>query len=1461
MPGTAPLRIHKANSASSSDCSDMENDGLPQLVATRALADISVTAGRRNSNNYSKMDGPYDDDIPSSSPFPSPYSTPNKTGASPLNFWQDKLQENMTPSGLKSSTSQRRTSVERLKNRSQVSNNPFQNGSPSTPSAASSSARTKPAGSRLPIPTSKNNTPLKGFHTGASNISGYGSNPEQKSLPPPKPFSILSPPRVDDSHHLIIASPPRSSKQVTFTAAPQVQMFVPTTPEPSVSASENTYEDESETDSEDDEDYNMPVVGPEDWDADDQEIVHRPQQVVHQVQQQEQQQPPIIADLPSPSSRPLPPLPPANDADGNSPPRRLPLAERLEMVMRSSSPAFSQEKRNSGISQAEVSLEYFSAEEEEEEEEEEDSSEGDEEEGHESFSPVILAEEAQSDDDMSENDGLSRALSFSSNKENIDVVRPEPVRTAEDVLNSEFRVPRISRESIRRQVQAKRDQPDEAPAFAAPEPRRQSVGTVGALTHSAEQRPAATFTVTEREITMDLPTLAAKLNAEQDEMELLPNIIGRQQSSVRHSFVANPEATADDEYDSPLEHDDDESKYSTDSWSDNGEHEVMYEADEGEEDEESEPPTPTQATFASALSTDTEEEARLQVKQDLELPELQTLSIADPAAAPTESTNSSRTFVNDPPTAALGRGFLDVPGSQRFSLDNSDGDFDDAMSVCESVIRHDIYDSDDYDEESLFDAESIRTRTPSPVPARRATIRSASGMRLMTRKSSAPADPATMAATRRIVSRAEDMPPVPAIPPVPKIDPAFLGPTETQPTPEPEVKVEEVEIERPSSSGSQETISEEPAPVAEVVAEPAAKPEIRLSSVPEMKPEIKVDLLPEHKEHKAETAQKSSQLSLPSLGLDLNMGSSLSVELDRVIEGQKRGYLMRENSKVIHASSREEANADTAKPAAAKRTQSWTVEPWQGSPGSTPRRRSGRGDSLKKKSLDPARQHHAAAMAAKSSDLPIVEENDNKDVVAPAVSTEQVAPENNSMAGDGAERGRLFVKVVAVKDLHLPLPPNESTYFCMTLDNGLHCVTTSWLELGKNAPIGQEFELIVLDDLEFQLTLQTKIAPPPTPAALPEVPITPQQSPPKPKSKFGNLFSSPKKRREQERLLHQQHLQRQQAAAAAAAQRQARPPSAWDLLHNLVAKDGSFARSYISAKDFEAKAYGRPYTVEVTCFNEWAVEMSSVKGKKNVPIRKPPYKIGKLEIQMLFVPRLPGMTDIDLPKSMNAAIREIKEAESVVNQVYEGYLSQQGGDCPYWRRRYFKLEGSRLTAFHESSRQLRANINLAKAVKVLDDRSTLTGSSGSKKRRKSGFAEDEEGYMFIEEGFRIRFANGECIDFYADSTKEKNGWMKVLYDTIGRCSAGRNWCDHVLKKEREEKARAPPPVPAKPSMIPTTPRTPAPKTPSHSRSQSATTTPNFQQLGMTPMSATPGRNRTPLPPRSGRPQSHHGGMR
>lgn len=133
----------------------------------------------------------------------------------------------------------------------------------------------------------------------------------------------------------------------------------------------------------------------------------------------------------------------------------------------------------------------------------------------------------------------------------------------------------------------------------------------------------------------------------------------------------------------------------------------------------------------------------------------------------------------------------------------------------------------------------------------------------------------------------------------------------------------------------------------------------------------------------------------------------------------------------------------------------------------------------------------------------------------------------------------------------------------------------------------------------------------------------------------------------------------------------------------------------------------------------------------------------------------------------------------------------------YWRRRYFKLVGTKLTAYHEATRQPRATINLANAKRLIDDRRALTekettGKGG--KRRRSAFAEEEEGYMFVEEGFRIRFNNGEVIDFYADTAEDKAGWMKVLADVTSRdsmssddemgVSRGKSkWCELVFKRE------------------------------------------------------------------------------
>ena len=155
----------------------------------------------------------------------------------------------------------------------------------------------------------------------------------------------------------------------------------------------------------------------------------------------------------------------------------------------------------------------------------------------------------------------------------------------------------------------------------------------------------------------------------------------------------------------------------------------------------------------------------------------------------------------------------------------------------------------------------------------------------------------------------------------------------------------------------------------------------------------------------------------------------------------------------------------------------------------------------------------------------------------------------------------------------------------------------------------------------------------------------------------------------------------------------------------------------------------------------------------------------------------------------------------------------------FWRRRFFKLQGSKLTAYHETTRQPRATINLAKAAKLIDDRSSLIQKETSTRgggRRKSAFAEEEDGYMLVEEGFRIRFGNGEVIDFYADSAADKDGWLRVMSEAVGKGATSGNgaiqpWADLVLRRERSMKSRRLTTDRLPPSNIPVAPSSPVGK--------------------------------------------------
>jgi hypothetical protein len=1426
-----PLRIAKSNNPSPTKA--------PSSGTPRPLSEISPTEKRRNSPSWHLASPPKKMSINTdSSPF---QSSPVESVTSPRMFWQNRNTENSLYGGRTGSPSpNRRSSIERLQKASRVKNsnilaleqkqeydptrlpqierplskvqgNGFGLRSPGSDVASSDifmsdsktsyfnlslAAKASPIEQDTPSPTTI--PPVPGTPRTPSRDQ---MSPTKSSLSPSKFKSSFDPETgiwsvesslvehdVPSGHSLH-----RHAKSVTFDAAPpQINEYEMATPDLS-SVGTNSREGSYESMEDDDEDDSIlydparvghhddsfdasledtdktPVVGPDDWRGES--------PFIHQTRQTpDYDQSPMPESIPSPSTpgrpsghrrtdsansngehRPLPPLPGVGltRSHSNSSSRASPglsaTAERMlgsHRSLPSPPPASASKLEIQNIGNGKMSLE-------------------------ERLKLMMLSEDNSGKTAAEQQ--RERRLRRGLGKDRFSSPVSEPESTAsfgeareeDDTVGDisgldDYQLPaRISRESIMRRVNGNKGRESEADYnFSSPMPSSPNRGFTQSPQRQLPVDPDVPIPSTEDSILDDITEnedeegsviirrdLAYSSDEDEDEDDVL--------DLYQHS-----EADADD-FDSKLRQDDDNGSHYSD-------HEVHPQASETKAVTDEGVATPRAGTPAQAaeskhglpsLTPDSQESTlsselesfmtthkpeEIRPAPALDAPVLEPPKITE-AQAKLHRPYTPEQPMSKPEYDGSGWGEPEETEEENDDEEEEQEEEEEEPGTPDSVIHRPL-------------PEEEAARDSPAIPEQLATIKSASGSKLKTRVSATPSDLAAMREARRQVSYE-----VPIVPPIPERHRSRLS--------------------RDMSTEQDDTSS---------------------------------DFLERHPSFKNR-----------SLTLDLDLGLSLDKDFDRVIEAQKiathysihppvqatafgqatkpvhvggkvepnanqtfysqRGYLMRQNTKLVTASDKDaddlarKARSAGNSPIKKERPQSWTVEPWNPKP---------RQRSIRKRPV-----------AGPVPPLPGHESN--------ATTLNQVAEEETNLevaTPDSGERGRLFVKVMGVKDLDLPIPKNERSWFSLTLDNGVHCVTTAWLELARNAPIGQEFELVVPNDLEFQLTLNVKLEKP-APVRLPASPVKAA----KPKtSTFSRLLASPKKRKEMElRQKEEEERFAREQRETLARQRKA-APTPYDLFSPLAADDGSFARAYVCLKEHESKCFGRPYMTEVACFNEWATEeagfASSVKSKRGntAVVRRAPYHIGKLELQLLFVPRPKNATDEDMPKSMNSCIRELKAAEERLARNWEGHLSQQGGDCPYWRRRYFKLVGTKLTAYHEATRQPRATINLSNCKRLIDDRPSLTeketlGKGG--KRRRSAFAEEEEGYMFVEEGFRIRFNNGEVIDFYADTAEDKDGWMKVLSEIIGRGDTGGDddgmgprsrakWCEVVLKSEEQLRRRA-----------------------------------------------------------------------
>jgi hypothetical protein len=346
-------------------------------------------------------------------------------------------------------------------------------------------------------------------------------------------------------------------------------------------------------------------------------------------------------------------------------------------------------------------------------------------------------------------------------------------------------------------------------------------------------------------------------------------------------------------------------------------------------------------------------------------------------------------------------------------------------STPDSVIHHPVSDYEDEGEEDdeleqeEEEEEEAQARLSPTVPEQIATIKSASGSKLKTRPSATPSDLAAMREARRHVSRE-----VPNVPPIPERHHNRLSRDMGN-----EVGLQPPAddfLERHPSFKKRSLILDLDLGLSldQDFARVIEAQKVGFHQITPPSPKINhTSFSPARQASGAgEMRAAATQMTNVIPAKTTTTSASTSTNIDANIPCNKqRGYLMRQNTKLVAASDKETEDFRACRsagnsPVKQNRPQSWTVEPWNGQA----RKRSVRkrpGVNLNGP-VPPLPGQESNATAALN---PLTEED---------LSAEMATEESG-------ERGRLFIKVMGVKDLDLPLPKSKLAHLRQTLPRGI----------------------------------------------------------------------------------------------------------------------------------------------------------------------------------------------------------------------------------------------------------------------------------------------------------------------------------------------------------------------------------------------------------------------------------------
>ncbi|KAH7102178.1 hypothetical protein BKA62DRAFT_617870 [Auriculariales sp. MPI-PUGE-AT-0066] len=376
-------------------------------------------------------------------------------------------------------------------------------------------------------------------------------------------------------------------------------------------------------------------------------------------------------------------------------------------------------------------------------------------------------------------------------------------------------------------------------------------------------------------------------------------------------------------------------------------------------------------------------------------------------------------------------------------------------------------------------------------------------------------------------------------------------------------------------------------------------------------------------------------------------------------------------------------------------------------------------------------------------------------------------------AQDSASKalGKVFVRVVGIKGLNVPVPPQPTLFTC-TLYNGIHFVTTPECKLAKDCNVDQEFELIEHPKLEFTLTIKVKkdahLLPVAAPASTSTTTRPPAHSHSSSQSKVaGVLAFFGQSKKSSQKTGRAGSPAAQPPTSSAAAQAAAAQPQLPEGLARHLKTDGTLGRVFISFADVASRC-------DTKLFETGLPLVGTKPGTTGEAV-----VLGELVVQMFRLPPLPGVSNDKLPQSLDDCHRGLRHVSWHKMTYFEGTLTQLGGDCQSWRRRHFRVIGGSLVAYNDVTKKVTTKIDLRYATAIIDE------DDVGRKHRDSGDA-----LCGVERAFRLSFRGSrdlrdEDISFYADTDEDKEKWLNILRALVGHVPPYPLWGELVWQQQQE----------------------------------------------------------------------------